>query len=281
MHHDNDNELPRTAGEAKALGLKRYNTGKPCKHGHVADRLVSNNSCLECANTRAKKWAADNDDYLRQKRKDYYATNKETVLANWSTWYSDNHERQLARKRARYQANREKELAYAKRYRLKNRDKILAANKRWKENNPEKVKNDWDEWYAENGKAWGAAQRSIPRNRIDMAMSSGIRLAIADKKAGRRWETMVGYSLDDLMRHLEKRFQPGMSWENYGKGGWHIDHVIPKVVFNYTAPEHEDFKRCWALSNLQPLWEPDNLSKHAKLTKQFQPTLALELKSTT
>ncbi|EKS29291.1 Uncharacterised protein [Afipia felis] len=111
-------------------------------------------------------------------------------------------------------------------------------------------------------------------------MSGGVYKSLKEMKAGRSWEVLVGYNLSELMRHLEKLFLPGMTWDNYGRGGWHIDHKIPKVVFNYTSPEHEDFKRCWALSNLQPLWEQDNISKNAKLAKQFQPTLALEFQTT-
>lgn len=33
---------------AQASGLKRYFTGKPCKHGHVAERQVSDKQCLDC-----------------------------------------------------------------------------------------------------------------------------------------------------------------------------------------------------------------------------------------
>lgn len=62
-----------------------------------------------------------------------------------------------------------------------------------------------------------------------------------------------------------------MSWDNYGK--WHIDHKTPKSVFNFTQAEHRDFKRCWALKNLQPMWAEDNHSKGAKLTNHFQPSL--------
>ena len=64
-----------------------------------------------------------------------------------------------------------------------------------------------------------------------------------------------------------------MTWDNYGK--WHIDHIVPISVFNYTKTEHEDFKRCWALGNLRPLWAFDNISKGAKLEKHFQPYLEL------
>jgi len=81
-----------------------------------------------------------------------------------------------------------------------------------------------------------------------------------------RWEIRQGDA-------LEQQFLPGMSWDNYGE--WHIDHIIPVAVFNYSSVDHIDFSRCWALSNLRPLWAADNLHKNAKLTEAFQPALAL------
>ena len=73
------------------------------------------------------------------------------------------------------------------------------------------------------------------------------------------------------MKHIEKKFVSGMSWSNYGR--WHIDHIKPISKFNFVKPEDEDFKRCWALKNLQPLWAEENLSKHNKLEKPIQPSL--------
>jgi len=64
-----------------------------------------------------------------------------------------------------------------------------------------------------------------------------------------------------------------MSWENYGK--WHIDHIIPISKFNFITSEHLDFKRCWALKNLQPLEAKQNMSKGKKLNNSFQPSLRL------
>ena len=92
-------------------------------------------------------------------------------------------------------------------------------------------------------------------------------------KNGRHWEDLVGYTLTDLKKHLQKQFIDGMTWDNWGE--WHIDHVIPISAFNFTDPSHTDFKRCWSLKNLQPLWAFDNLSKNDKLEKPFQPSLAL------
>jgi hypothetical protein len=61
------------------------------------------------------------------------------------------------------------------------------------------------------------------------------------------------------MNHLEKQFTKGMTWDNYGE--WHVDHIRPMSSFNFTSVDDPEFKECWALCNLQPLWELDNLSK--------------------
>jgi len=62
---------------------------------------------------------------------------------------------------------------------------------------------------------------------------------------------------------LESKFKNGMSWKNYGK--WHIDHAIPDIRFRYKSPEDEEFKKCWALNNLQPLWAKENIRKGGKI----------------
>ena len=90
---------------------------------------------------------------------------------------------------------------------------------------------------------------------------------------GSRWESVVGYTIDQLKESIEKQFLPGMDWNNYGKHGWHVDHKTPIAVFNFEKPEDTDFKRCWSLKNLQPLWAIDNLKKHAKIERPFQPSL--------
>jgi hypothetical protein len=93
------------------------------------------------------------------------------------------------------------------------------------------------------------------------------------KPRNRKWWDVLGYNIDVLRLHLEKHFKDGMTWENYGE--WHIDHVIPVSVFNFQTIDDIDFKKCWSLSNLRPLWAKDNLKKSASLEKPFQPSLAI------
>lgn len=38
--------------KALELGLKRYFTGKPCKHGHITERQVNSRVCCECNRLR-------------------------------------------------------------------------------------------------------------------------------------------------------------------------------------------------------------------------------------
>ena len=116
--------------------------------------------------------------------------------------------------------------------------------------------------------------------RLSNAIRSNIRDALHRKggdKKERGWENLVGYSIRDLMKHLQKQFKDGMSWDNYGE--WHIDHIIPVSKFNFISTDDFDFKRCWTLSNLQPLWASENARKHAKYSKPFQPSLKLENKN--
>ena len=54
-----------------------------------------------------------------------------------------------------------------------------------------------------------------------------------------------------------------MSWANYGKGGWHFDHIRPARSFDLTNFEQQN--ACFHYTNFQPLWEFDNISKNDKM----------------
>lgn len=106
-------------------------------------------------------------------------------------------------------------------------------------------------------------RRLIPRNRLNYNIASKISSILKGKKAGRSWESLVGYKIEDLISHLENRFDSKMNWENYGNY-WHLDHIKPRSLFNFTTPEEHGFKDCWALENLQPLEKIQNIKKSNK-----------------
>lgn len=100
------------------------------------------------------------------------------------------------------------------------------------------------------------------KNRVSMNFSRRMRKSLNGLKDGMSWESLVDYDLFKLKEHLEKQFKGGMNWGNYGE--WHIDHIKPVYSFEITNTYDEEFRECWKLDNLQPLWEGENLSKVIK-----------------
>ncbi len=90
---------------------------------------------------------------------------------------------------------------------------------------------------------------------------------------GNTGKPLLATQLDDLLRHLKRKLKKGMMMENYGR--WHIDHKIPLSAFHFKTPHDIDFRRAWALKNLQPMWNVDNWKKHDGLERPFQPALAM------
>ncbi|RKZ06078.1 hypothetical protein DRQ25_14710 [Candidatus Fermentibacteria bacterium] len=73
----------------------------------------------------------------------------------------------------------------------------------------------------------------------------------------------LGCSIEKLKLYLEKMFRPGMSWGNHGAGEdkWHIDHVKPLSIFDLT--DRKQLLEACHYTNLQPLWQVENLKKGA------------------
>jgi len=192
----------------------------------------------------------------KEYQKEYYELNKEKSKEYQKEWYESNKEK-IKKYR---ELNREKMKEYHKEYRELNREK----SKEYRELNREKMK----EWNREYHKK---RYRSDLKYRLNSRISIAIGSSLKGGKKGRHWETLVDYTLDELRKYLESKFKKDMTWDNYGK--WHIDHLIPISAFNFSLPKHIDFKRCWDLSNLQPLWAKENWSKGSKLSNPFQLSL--------
>jgi hypothetical protein len=163
------------------------------------------------------------------------------------------------------------------RNRYKNeKEKRQSMMKKWRKNNPKKVKELRNKWRkSKNGKEYNRKYKILrrskdPKFKLNCNFSRLINLHLHKKggKKGHKWENIVGYTIDDLKSHLESLFEPWMNWDNYGNPNgdhtdcWHIDHIVPKSWFNYTSYEDEEFKKCWALSNLQPKEGKANITKN-------------------
>lgn len=155
-----------------------------------------------------------------------------------------------------------------KRWYQENKVQQRKRNAAWHKNNPEKSrtlarKHQSTDAFRAYRNEWQRNRRAVSAQYvINDRIGSGIYESLKERKAGRAWEALVGYTLGDLMVHLERQFAKGMSWEN--RSDWDIDHIIPRSAFSFNSAEDAEFKACWALTNLRPLWSAVNQSKHAR-----------------
>jgi hypothetical protein len=144
-------------------------------------------------------------------------------------------------------------------YLNKNREKINLSSKKWKNQNQEKVKI----WRQKNREYFNNYNKIRCETDILFKIKRNIRSRINKfiKNKSQNTINIIGLNINELKNYLESNFSDGMSWDNYGKYGWHIDHIIP---LSSAKNEEEIYKLCH-YTNLQPLWAKDNISKGNKL----------------
>jgi len=191
--------------------------------------------CKECVKARSKAYYLANKDECGERHKEWAKTNKDKVKP------------------------------YKARYRAKNREKLREDERRRRIDNPEYFIN----WRKENKARVNEYKknrrltdinyklRCYMRSRVSSVVSGSLRGGSAIKD--------LGCSVEELKAHLESQFKPGMSWENYG--AWHIDHIKPLARFDLT--DRGQFLKACNYTNLQPLWAAENISKGAKISKEF------------
>ena len=155
-----------------------------------------------------------------------------------------------------YLAHREAYLLRARRRRLEKSDIVKADKQRWYQ----AVKNT--DKFIQDRRSRDKKYRSTVKGKLHSNFSSLLRNSLTGRVKNRvAWESLVGYTTQQLKECLESKFQAGMTWDNYGFDGWHIDHIKPICSFMITNTTDQAFKECWGLSNLRPLWKLVNLSK--------------------
>ena len=116
--------------------------------------------------------------------------------------------------------------------------------------------------------------RTQPERQLRRRLAHNLRTQLYNFLKDKGQLRHVEWTINELKTHLEQQFTEGMSWDNYGrKRGircWEIDHVVPlnakingKYMFkSLSDPNSDDFKRAWALDNLQPMWADENNKKN-------------------
>jgi hypothetical protein len=178
-------------------------------------------------------------------------------------------EQKKERMRVYRAANLEKRAKYNREYAAKNREKHLAWRREWHRKNGDKVRAYQNKRYAEKKDEINPKKNARRRERyltdINFKLRCRVRnsstrvLEFTGTKKDFKSMEIVGCSIDFLRLHIESQFKPGMTWENHGPFGWHIDHIRPLCSFDLTKPE--ELAAALHYTNLQPLWAQDNQRK--------------------
>ena len=172
---------------------------------------------------------------LKLKVRNYYFKHKLKILHKLSVYKLNNKDRISKWGKCYYQKNKKQKLEYQKKYNLEHKEeRKLYINK------------------------WAKQRRLDPTQRILDSLRTRLRIALKNSSKKDNTLNLVGCSIVRLRAHLENKFQPGMSWSNYGK--WHIDHIRPCASFNLSKATEQH--KCFHYTNLQPLWAIDNLRKN-------------------
>ncbi len=243
---------PISREKAIEQGLKVYFTGIPCVHGHIAHRRVgSNNQCVECKRigdlsyarkTKSKKasydaeYRARNADVLKNKKAEWRSRNKEQIRINAGAARKNDPDRF----RSYNERRSEKRKAEIKAWRSSNKDHVCEYKANYLQHEKAKRSNSWI--------------AGMLRQRLAMAVAREFRSGSAVRD--------LGCSIQSFREYIETKFKEGMSWENWGRNGWHIDHIKPLASFDL-SDRNQLLKACH-YTNLQPLWAEENIKKGSK-----------------
>lgn len=200
-------------------------------------------------------------------KKDGLASSCRTCMSAFNkARYQKNLEAENARSKAYREANAEKELARSRKYRQENREDMQVKSKAYYQENREACLAMVKDWSVRNRTRLRQQQAKYLRERrandlnfrLAHSLRTRLRRAMGNLKRHKTLD-LTGCTIEELRVHLESLFLPGMSWENYGRTGWHIDHRIPCCNFDMT--DDTAVKQCFHFTNLQPLWAMDNFKK--------------------
>lgn len=203
--------------------------------------------CRKCERLLSVEQFRKNGKYVRNNCKDccsvykksYRLANREKLITQQNEY--DARPEVVARRKKRYQENKQEILAYAKNWVQNNRKRVRTYAKRRREENPHiKVSGNL-------------------RNRV---------CSLIKGHKSHTTEALLGCTFNELKDYLGLKFQDGMSWDNYGLYGWHVDHIVPCSSFDLTDTLEQ--MACFHHTNLQPLWAEDNLKK-GNSTKALLP----------
>lgn len=212
-----------------------------------------------------KDWKDITEPKLRRKMRDkaYYQSNKTKIKERSNFHYILNKDKKLTYQKNYNKKNKQKIKIYKKHYREVNKNKLKIKKNVYYIKNRDKIKIKKSNYYQftkDERKKYNYNKlktdiqyklRSNLRSRLNRAITNGYKAGSAVKD--------LGCSINEFKTYLESKFLPGMSWDNWSRDGWHIDHIKPLTSFD--LKNREQLLEACHYTNLQPLWAEENLSK--------------------
>jgi predicted nucleic acid-binding Zn ribbon protein len=231
-----------------------------------SNSVTCSHECREAKQTKySKQWRKGNAETLAIKKSEYQKKNRNRIKEYKKQYYLANKDTLNKISRVNH-AIRMQDPKYKKEWNEKSRLNRLSEPKvfvdclvcgknfqrdRYNRNCSKKCSEEWL-----------SIQRQKPVSRLSGRLNHAMRRVLNGTRSRDNIWKYFDFTVSQLTNHLESQFTNGMSWDNMS--GWHIDHIRPISSFGYDSTEHPDFKKCWALNNLQPLWAQDNLRKGSK-----------------
>lgn len=250
------NDLPRTRKEAQVLQTVQFFTAKVCSHNHLKPRWTTSGQCHGCT----LMWQRKKDAAIKEEREQrIIAANEIRKCPECGTEFlmtpDDRQDKVFCSKacagaeskRNYVEANPERRREQSARSAMKVYNSTPLEERRAKAR--------------KSSKNMGPRRRA--RHSVRTRINQAVRRALNGGKRSYRLKD-IDFDVDEYMAHMESLWQPGMTWENYGKGPgkWVRDEIKPMCAFDMSDPEQA--RECMRLENLRPLWWEDNLKKAAE-----------------
>ena len=204
---------------------------------HKCSRRGTQSACKKCRNATNVKWNSEN----KEKKAQWYQDNKKDILEKQKK--STTRKEHMIKYRERKKEDTRK---YNKEYHKKNKKTIISKM---------------------------VVQKRERRNsdvifRIKCNIQSLFLVKLKTKNVGKR-QPFFSYTGLRYSQYIEyfKTTQPEEFNLYLEKGAYHIDHIIPCALYDFT--DEEEIKKCWHPHNLRIIPAEENLSKSNKLDLQL------------
>lgn len=197
----------------------------------------------------------------REAARRYRAAAPERVSASKRSSYDRHSIKNRARARSAYWADPDSARQKRRQYAEAHRDKINAARRTPEARQRRNAANALNR--GRISKLAVASRQRDPQTRLAYRLRSRLWEVLRERPRAGSAVRDLGCSVSDFKAYIERLWLPGMSWENWGQFGWHLDHIRPLASFDLTDPAQ--FADACHYTNYQPLWWRDNIRKGAKL----------------